>query len=108
MGLGRKKLVLNPHSGRKENNMLSITKTTNLSGTSVINGQSAMTMYAAIPETGSLTISQTITNKELYLANQTQCDNDYENFKLEVNKLLKSEQQTIGSDTTDITGTITE
>lgn len=88
--------------------MLSITKTTNLSGTSVINGQSAMTMYAAIPETGSLTISQTITNKELYLANQTQCDNDYENFKSKVNKLLKSEQQTIGSDTTDITGTITE
>ena len=108
MGLGRKKLALNPHSGRKENNMLSITKTTNLSGTSVINGQSAMTMYAAVPETGSLTISQTITNKELYLANQTQCDNDYENFKLEVNKLLKNEQQTIGSDTTDITGTITE
>lgn len=101
MGLGRKKLVLNPHSGRKENNMLSITKTTNLSGTSVINGQSAMTMYAAVPETGSLTISQTITNKELYLANQTQCDNDYENFKSEVNKLLKNEQQTIGSDTTD-------
>lgn len=89
MGLGRKKLVLNPHSGRKENNMLSITKTTNLSGTSVINGQSAMTMYAAIPETGSLTISQTITNKELYLANQAQCDNDYENFKSEVNKLLQ-------------------
>lgn len=48
---------INPHSGRKENNMLSITKTTNLSGTSVINGQSAMTMYAAVPETGSLTIS---------------------------------------------------
>ena len=105
MGLGRKKLVLNPHSGRKENNMLSITKTSNLSGTSVINGQSAMTMYAAVPETGSLTISQTITSKELYLANQTQCDNDYENFKSEVNKLLKNEQQTIGSDTTD---TITE
>lgn len=52
---------------RKENNMLSITKTTNLSGTSVINGQSAMTMYAAVPETGSLTISQTITNKEFTL-----------------------------------------
>ena len=30
--------------------MLSITKTTNLSGTSVINGQSAMTMYAAVPD----------------------------------------------------------
>lgn len=99
---------INPHSGRKENNMLSITKTTNLSGTSVINGQSAMTMYASVPDVGSPTINQTITNKELYLANQTQCDNDYENFKLEVNKLLKSEQQTIGSDTTDITGTITE
>ena len=105
MGLGTKRVVLNPHSGRKENNMLSITKTTNLSGTSVINGQSAMTMYAAVPETGSLTISQTITNKELYLTNQTQCDNDYENFMAEVNKLLKNEQQTIGSDTTD---TITE
>ena len=85
--------------------MLSITKTTNLSGTSVINGQSAMTMYAAVPETGSLTISQTITNKELYLANQTQCDNDYENFKLEVNKLLKSEHQAVDLNTTD---TITE
>lgn len=108
MGLGRKKLVLNPHSGRKENNMLSITKTTNLSGTSVINGQSAMTMYAAVPESGSLTISQTITNKELYLANQTQCDNDYENFKSEVNKLLKSEQQTIDSDTINAVGTVTE
>lgn len=105
MGLGTKRVVLNPHSGRKENNMLSITKTTNLSGTSVINGQSTMTMYAAIPETGSLTISQTITNKELYLANQTQCDTDYENFKSEVNKLLKNEQQTVGSDTAD---TITE
>lgn len=105
MGLGTKRVVLNPHSGRKENNVLSITKTTNLSGTSVINGQSAMTMYAAIPETGSLTISQTITNKELYLANQTQCDTDYENFKSEVNKLLKNEQQTVGSDTAD---TITE
>jgi hypothetical protein len=105
MGLGTKRVVLNLHSGRKENNMLSITKTTNLSGTSVINGQSAMTMYAAIPETGSLTISQTITNKELYLANQTQCDTDYENFKSEVNKLLKNEQQTVGSDTAD---TITE
>ena len=91
---------LNPHSGRKEWNMLSITKTTNLSGTSVINGQSAMTMYAAVPETGSLTISQTITNKELYLANQTQCDADYENFKAEVNKLLKNEQQITNSDTT--------
>lgn len=88
--------------------MLSITKTTNLSGTSVINGQSAMTMYAAVPETGSLTISQTITNKELYLANQTQCDNDYENFKFEVNKLLKNEQQTIGSDTINAVGTVTE
>lgn len=74
----------------------------------MINGQSAMTMYAAVPETGSLTISQTITNKELYLANQTQCDNDYENFKSEVNKLLKSEQQTIGSDTINAAGTVTE
>ena len=37
--------------------MLSITKTTNLSGTSVINGQSAMTMYAAVTKSGTLTIS---------------------------------------------------
>lgn len=85
--------------------MLSITRTTNLNGNSTIDGQTAMTMYAAVPETGSLTISQTITNKELYLANQTQCDTDYENFKSEVNKLLKNEQQTVGSDTAD---TITE
>lgn len=85
--------------------MLNITKTTNLSGLSTIDNQTAMTMYAAVPETGSLTISQTITNKELYLANQTQCDNDYENFKLEVNKLLKSEQHAVDSDTTDTTVT---
>ena len=80
--------------------MLSITKTTNLSGTSVINGLSAMTMYAAVPETGSLTISQTITNKELYLSNQTEGNADYENFKAEVNKLIKNEQQITNSDTT--------
>ena len=72
-------------------------------GTGICAG--GLSMYAAVPETGSLTISQTITNKELYLANQTQCDNDYENFKLEVNKLLKSEQQTVDLNTTD---TITE
>ena len=70
--------------------MLSITKTTNLSGTSEINGQTAMTMYAAVPNTGSSTINTTITNKELYLANQEQCDVDYEAFKAEVNKLLQS------------------
>ena len=58
-------------------NMLSITRATNLSGTSEINGQTAMTMYAAIPNTGSSTINTTITNKELYLANQEQCDADY-------------------------------
>lgn len=72
--------------------MLSITKTTNLSGTSVINGQSAMTMYAAVPETGSLTISQTITNKDLYLSNQSERDSDYDSFKIEVDKLLTEEQ----------------
>lgn len=75
--------------------MLSITKTTNLSGTSVINGQSAMTMYAAVPETGSLTISQTITNRDLYLSNQSKCDSDYDSFKIEVDKLLTEEQQLI-------------
>ena len=86
-------------------NMLSTTRTTNLSGNSIIDGQTAMTMYASVPDVGSPTINQTITNKELYLANQTQCDADYENFKLEVNKLLKSEQQTVDLNTTD---TITE
>lgn len=85
--------------------MLSTTRTTNLSGNSIIDGQTAMTMYASVPDVGSPTINQTITNKELYLANQTQCDADYENFKLEVNKLLKSEQQTVDLNTTD---TITE
>lgn len=79
--------------------MLSTTKTTSLSGNSIINGQTAMTMYASVPDVGSPTINQTITNKELYLANQTQCDNDYENFKAEVNKLLKNEQQIANSDT---------
>lgn len=51
--------------------MLSVTKTTNLSGNSMIDGQTAVIMYANIPNNGSPTISQTIMDKTLYLANQT-------------------------------------
>lgn len=78
--------------------MLSTTRTTNLSGNSLIDGQTAMTMYASVPDVGSPTINQTITNKTLYLANQTECDNDYESFKNEVNKLLQP-AQTVTADT---------
>lgn len=72
--------------------MLNITRATTLNGESLIDGQTALTMYANVPNNSSPTISQTITNKTLYLANQTECDNDYESFKNEVNKLLQPAQ----------------
>lgn len=72
--------------------MLSITKTTNLSGSSTIDNQTAMTMFASVQKTGSPTISQTITNRDLYLSNQSECDSDYDSFKIEVDKLLTEEQ----------------
>lgn len=51
-----------------------------------------MTMFASVPKTGSPTISQTITNRDLYLSNQSECDSDYDSFKIEVDKLLTEEQ----------------
>lgn len=47
-----------------------------------------MAMYANIPETGPAIIGQTITDNQLYVANKPECDSDYDNFKIEVNKLL--------------------
>lgn len=46
-----------------------------------------MAMYANIPETGPAIIGQTITDNQLYVANKSECDSDYDNFKTEVNKL---------------------
>ena len=72
--------------------MLRTVKTISINGTSIINNMVAMAMYANIPETGPTIIGQTITDNQLYVANKSECDSDYDNFKTEVNKLLAKVQ----------------
>lgn len=73
-------------------NMLSITKSISVQGTSMIeeNGSKVAVMYlsANITESGATSISQTINDKELYVANKSTCEADYEEFKAEVDKLM--------------------
>ena len=72
--------------------MLRTVKTISINGTSIINNMVAMAMYANIPETGPAIIGQTITDNQLYVANKSECDSDYDNFKTKVNKLLAKVQ----------------
>lgn len=72
--------------------MLNITKSISVQGTSMIeeNGSKVAVMYlsANITESGATSISQTINDKELYDANKSTCEADYEEFKAEVDKLM--------------------
>lgn len=47
-----------------------------------------MYLSANITESGATSISQTINDKELYVANKSTCEADYEEFKAEVDKLM--------------------
>lgn len=66
---------------RKENRMLKVLKTTNLSGTSAIGTGIAATMYATIGEDNSINISINTNNTELAADNKETVRNDIAAFQ---------------------------
>lgn len=70
--------------------MLKTTKNTTLSGTVLTEDGKDIIMYlnANIQENGNTTVSKTIQNKELYIANKAMCYEDYDSFESEVDKLI--------------------
>ena len=57
---------------------------TNVAASSFVGDELVMTMRATIDSDGTWNASQNIRNSELYLANQEDCDTDYEEFKAKV------------------------
>lgn len=70
--------------------MLKTTKNTTLSGTVLTEDGKDIIMYlnANIQESGNTTVSKTIQNKELYIENKAMCNEDYDSFEAEVDKLI--------------------
>lgn len=66
--------------------MLKTTKSTSLTGSSMIDGQQAVYLNANITtETaGNTSINQSITNQDLYRANLTECRKDINDFQVTV------------------------
>ena len=60
----------------KEDIILKGTRSTTLSYSSVVNGETAVYMTAQIPESGKSNCSKNIQDKELYEANKTECRKD--------------------------------
>lgn len=79
--------------------MLNTSKTINLNGNSMIDGQLVMTMYASI-NTESVSgnnINYNVQNQELYAANREQVRADMKEFETEVYKIEDSLMTEINS-----------
>ena len=70
--------------------MNNFSKTTNITANSVIDGVIAVSMRATVSENGTWNIVKTVRNSESYLANQEQCEKDYEGFETEVLKVAQA------------------
>lgn len=70
--------------------MLKTTKNITISGTVLTEDGKDIIMYlnATIQENGNTTVSKTIQNKELYIENKAMCNEDYDSFEAEVDKLI--------------------
>ena len=66
--------------------MLTVKKSTKLTGTSMIDGQQAVYLAAdiTIEMAGSTSINQSIANQDLYRANLTECRKDIDDFQVKV------------------------
>ena len=60
--------------------MLQINQSTNITGTSSIENQVAVNMYATIDGSGTVSTNKTITNRELYNANKSAVRDDMDSF----------------------------
>lgn len=70
--------------------MKNFSKVTNITANSTIDNVIAVSMRATVSEDGTWNIVKTIRNSEVYLANQEQCESDYEEFESEVLKVAKA------------------
>lgn len=70
--------------------MKNFSKVTNIAANSTIENVIAVSMRATVSEDGTWNIVKTIRNSEVYLANQEQCEADYEEFESEVLKVAKA------------------
>lgn len=68
--------------------MKDLSKVTTVTANSYVENGIAIIMRATLNEDGTINISKTIRNTELYLANLEQCDSDYAEFEAEVRKLV--------------------
>jgi len=66
-----------------------LSKNTNITASSVIGNEIAVSMRATIGSNGTWNIVKTVRNSELYLANQQTCEADYEEFEAEVLKIAQ-------------------
>lgn len=56
-------------------------KTTNISGTSIIESNIVVHMNASISASGAVNINQSVIDMQTYSANAAECDADFEEFK---------------------------
>ena len=70
--------------------MLKTTKNVTISGTVTTENGKEQIMYlnGSVSENGNVTISKTINNKELYVANKTMCKEDYSEFEKEIDDII--------------------
>lgn len=71
--------------------MLSITKSTNVQGTSSVDGKQYAYFNAQIPDTGNISVNYSIQNREIYNANKEVFDADYDEFRKKVDEIASEE-----------------
>ena len=69
--------------------MKDYSKVTTITANSYVEGTIAVAMRATLNEDGTWSISKTVRNAEVYLANKETCDADYAEFETEVLKVAQ-------------------
>lgn len=64
--------------------MTDFAKVTTMTANSTVDNTVAVGMRATLNEDGTWALNKTIRNTEVYLANKTECDNDYGEFETKV------------------------
>lgn len=71
--------------------MLSIQKSTNVQGTSSVDGKQYAYFNAQIPDNGNISVNYSIQNRDLYNANKAVFDSDYDEFRKKVDDIASAE-----------------
>lgn len=70
--------------------MLSIQKSTNVNGTSSVDGNQYAYFNAQIPDNGNISVNYSIQNREIYAANKETFDTDYDEFRKKVDDIAST------------------